>query len=148
MKSCVCLSPSWSPYELQQDPKDYLRNVFRSATQPLRQQPQLGRLIVHRLTDDLLMSPIFAERILKTIAGLDPESDLAHVADAESLLRWAFELLPARNKRGRFGEALERPLSRTDPSNFRWGDARGPAPGLQVSFDGPRWPQRWAERTS
>jgi hypothetical protein len=28
----------------------------------------------------------------------DPESDLAHITDAETWFRWAFEIVPARNK--------------------------------------------------
>jgi hypothetical protein len=45
--------------------------------QAFRQQPQLGRLVVLRLTDNPLMSPVFAERILKTIAGLTKKQNLA-----------------------------------------------------------------------
>jgi AcrR family transcriptional regulator len=65
------------PYKLQQDPKDYLRDFFRSALQTSRQQPALGRLIILRLTDDPIMSRVFAERILVTLAGLTKKHDLA-----------------------------------------------------------------------
>lgn len=64
------------PYKPQQDPKDYLRMVFRAALAAFRQDPQLGRLVVLHLSDDSLLNPVLAERICATLAAIDPNADL------------------------------------------------------------------------
>ncbi len=70
------------PYKPQQDPKDYLRSFFRTALAAFRQQPQLGRLVVAHLSDDPLLSPVFAERICATLAAIAKTQDVG----------WAFQL--------------------------------------------------------
>jgi AcrR family transcriptional regulator len=70
------------PYKPQQDPKDYLRGFFRSALAAFRQRPQLGRLVVAHLSDDPLLSPVFAERICATLAAIAKTKDVG----------WAFQL--------------------------------------------------------
>jgi AcrR family transcriptional regulator len=65
------------PYMPQQDPKDYLRDFFRALLASSRKQPQLGRLVILRLSDDLLLSPIFAERIAATLAAIATQQDVA-----------------------------------------------------------------------
>lgn len=64
------------PYKPQQDAKAYLREFFRSTLTAFRQKPELGRLVVGGLSDDPLISPIFAERVLATIAALTPKAHL------------------------------------------------------------------------
>ena len=70
------------PYKPQQDPKDYLRGFFRTALAAFRQQPQLGRLVVTHLSDDPLLSPVFAESICATLAAIAKTQDVG----------WAFQL--------------------------------------------------------
>jgi AcrR family transcriptional regulator len=65
------------PYKPQQDPKDYLRDLFRALLATFRKQPQLGRIVILRLSDDPLLSPIFAERIGATLAAIAKEQDVA-----------------------------------------------------------------------
>ena len=55
---------------------DYLGQVFRSAASRFRKQPRLGRLAMAELTNDPLLSPIFADRICSAIASLAPKRDL------------------------------------------------------------------------
>jgi len=65
------------PYKPQQDPKDYLRDFFRALLAAFRKQPQLGRLVILHLSDDPLLSPLFAERIGATLAAIAKEKDVA-----------------------------------------------------------------------
>lgn len=58
------------PHQPNQTPKDDLRAFMRSALSSFRQQPTLGRLVAHELTDDPLLSLVFAERMGATIVGL------------------------------------------------------------------------------
>ena len=60
-----------------QDPNDYLQEFFRSALASFRQRPTLARLVILELTDDPLLSLMFAERMFATIAGLAAKADLA-----------------------------------------------------------------------
>lgn len=64
------------PYKPQQDPKDYLRDFFRTTLAAFRQQPQLGRLVIAHLSDDPLLSPVFAERICATLAAIAKTQDV------------------------------------------------------------------------
>ena len=64
------------PYKPNQDPNDYLQAFFRSALASFRQRPRLARLIILELTDDPLLSLVFAERMFATIAGLAAKEDL------------------------------------------------------------------------
>lgn len=64
------------PYKPNQNPNDYLQWFFRSALASFRQRPRLARLVVLELTDDPLLSLMFAERMCATIAGLDAKADL------------------------------------------------------------------------
>ena len=74
------------PYKPNQDPNDYLREFFRSALASFRQRPTLARLVILELTDDPLLSLMFAERMFATIAGLAAKADLV----------WGLELLIGR----------------------------------------------------
>jgi len=74
------------PYQPNQTPKDYLRAFMRSALSSFRQQPTLGRLVAHELTDDPLLSLVFAERMGATIVGLATGVDVI----------WGLELLIGR----------------------------------------------------
>jgi TetR/AcrR family tetracycline transcriptional repressor len=64
------------PYKPNQNANDYLRGFFRSALISFHQRPRLARLVVLELTDDPLLSLMFAERMCATIAGLDVKTDL------------------------------------------------------------------------
>ncbi len=68
------------PYKPQQDPKSYLRDVVRAMLATSRLHPKLGRLVALHLSDDPLLSPIFAERVCATLAaiGKAPEIGLAY----------------------------------------------------------------------
>ncbi len=72
-RALAALTP---PYKPNQDPKDYLEAFFRAALASFRQRPKMGRLVVLELTDDPLLSLMFAERMCATIAGLDAKTDL------------------------------------------------------------------------
>jgi TetR/AcrR family transcriptional regulator, tetracycline repressor protein len=74
------------PYQPKQTPKQYLRAFLRSALSSFRQNPGLGRLVVFELTDDPLLSLVFAERLGATIAGLAIDVDVI----------WGLELLIGR----------------------------------------------------
>jgi len=74
------------PYKPNQGPQDYLQTFFRSALASFRQRPKLGRLIILELTEDPLLSLIFAERMFATIASLAAKVDLI----------WGLELLIGR----------------------------------------------------
>ena len=65
------------PYKPQQDPKVYLRGLFHSALFAFRQKPQLGRLVVLRLSNDPFLNPVFAERICATLAAIAKKGDVA-----------------------------------------------------------------------
>jgi AcrR family transcriptional regulator len=74
----------WTPpYKPSQTPKDYLTDFFRCSLAFAGQRPRLARLVVLELTDDPLLSLVFAERICATIA---------HLAANVNLI-WALELL-------------------------------------------------------
>jgi AcrR family transcriptional regulator len=64
------------PYKPNQSPNDYLQRFFRSALASFRQRRRLARLVVLELTDDPLLSLMFAERMCATIAGLEAKADL------------------------------------------------------------------------
>ena len=82
-KGARALEDLTPPYQPNQTPKDYLRAFMRSALSSFRQQPTLGRLVAHELTDDPLLSPVFAERMGATIVGLATGVDVI----------WGLELL-------------------------------------------------------
>ena len=65
------------PYKPQQDPKDYLRDFFRAMLATFRQKPPIGRLVVRRLSNAPLLSPVFAERMCATLAAIAKEQDVA-----------------------------------------------------------------------
>jgi AcrR family transcriptional regulator len=65
------------PYKPGQDPKDYLRRLFRSLLASCRQKPHLGDLILRGLTKDPLFNPIFAERLCATVAAIAEKQPLA-----------------------------------------------------------------------
>ena len=73
------------PYQPNQTPKDYLRAFMRSLSS-FRRQPTFGRLVAHELTDDPLLSLVFAERMGATIVGLAMGVDVI----------WGLELLIGR----------------------------------------------------
>jgi AcrR family transcriptional regulator len=64
------------PYKPDQGPNDYLQEFFRLALASFRKHPRLARLAILQLTDDPLLSLIFAERMIATIAGLTAKADL------------------------------------------------------------------------
>ena len=74
------------PYKPNQNPIVYLREFFRSALAFFCQRPNLARLVILELTDDPLLSLVFAERMFATIAGLAAKVDLI----------WGLELLIGR----------------------------------------------------
>jgi AcrR family transcriptional regulator len=64
------------PYKPDQGPNDYLQEFFRLGLASFRKHPRLARLVILQLTDDPLLSLIFAERMSATIAGLSVTADL------------------------------------------------------------------------
>jgi AcrR family transcriptional regulator len=77
----------WTPpYKPSQTPKDYLTDFFRSTMAFARQRPRLARLVALELTDNPLLSLVFAERMCATIAHLAANANLI----------WALELLIGR----------------------------------------------------
>ena len=69
------------PYQPNQNAKDYLRAFLQSAVSSFRQQPSLGRLVAFELTDDPLLSLVFAERMGATIVGLVGGVDIIRALD-------------------------------------------------------------------
>ncbi len=65
------------PYKPQQAPEDYLRAFFRGVLAAFRKQPQFGRLVILHLSDDPLLSPLFAERMCATLAAIAANQDMA-----------------------------------------------------------------------
>ena len=65
------------PFKPHQDPKDYLRDRFRSILSTFRGKPTLGRIVLIHLTNDPFLSPVFAERMLATIEALTGSEHLA-----------------------------------------------------------------------
>jgi AcrR family transcriptional regulator len=65
------------PYKPAQEPEDYLRALFRSALATFRQKPVAGHLVVLAMAHDPLLSPVFAERLLATIAAISGDQDLS-----------------------------------------------------------------------
>ena len=92
LATCVGRSPGepWRiltpPDQPNQKPKEYLQAFIRSALSSFRQQPSLGRLVALELTDDPLLSLVFAERMGATIVGLAAGVDVV----------WGLELLIGR----------------------------------------------------
>lgn len=82
----IALAELGPPFQPQQAPEDYLRAFFRRALAAFRNQPQLGRLVILRLSDDPLLSPTFAERIAACLAATAANQDMA----------WALELFLTR----------------------------------------------------
>jgi AcrR family transcriptional regulator len=67
------LTPHYQP---KQHPKDYLRAFLLRFLESFRQSPHLGRLVIVQLTDDLMLSLGFAERMSMTIKALGGGKDL------------------------------------------------------------------------
>jgi len=65
------------PYKPHQDAKDYLRDFFRAALAAFRQNPELGRLVVIHLSNNPLLSPVFAERTCATLAAIAKKQNVA-----------------------------------------------------------------------
>jgi AcrR family transcriptional regulator len=67
------LTPHYQP---KQHPKDYLRAFLLRLLESFRQSPDLGRLVIVQLTDDLMLSLGFVERMSMTIRALGGGQDL------------------------------------------------------------------------
>jgi TetR/AcrR family tetracycline transcriptional repressor len=64
------------PYKANQKPEDYLREFFRSTLVGCLQHPHLGDLLSIALREHPLFSPIFAERLCETLAGIEKNQPL------------------------------------------------------------------------
>jgi AcrR family transcriptional regulator len=73
----VALRDLAPPFKLKQDGTDYLRQFLQTTLATFRKHRMLGRLAILHLTDDPLLSPVFAERLFQTLDALTEIQDPA-----------------------------------------------------------------------